>query len=362
MDMLKKRLAIALTLALCVMPISAPLAFAETIPSVEVEETTPTPNEETTTEPSTDAEIITDIEETNVEEETETNEPEDIAENETGEAPEGTESVDEDLPPVLNENGEVISPGTLPDSPFYWLTTLIEKLQVVLTFDPVKKTELLEEQALERIAEAGALIEKGDTEEAEGALKAYTAKVAEAEAFVDQLTQTDSEIKQKLETALSTTQANNVQTLGGLLDKLPPQAAQRVAVNIVRSMEKSIAKMDKKEQQRVAKELKRATEDLEESELTEEEVVALENLDQVLEDGQLEEEAIAATPSAAFNTMALTTDSNRQSLVLDAKGKVTKAKSEANSEFEPTKQQAQKLKAKVEDKNQSKDVSNQKPE
>ncbi|MDA8228491.1 MAG: DUF5667 domain-containing protein [Desulfitobacterium hafniense] len=364
MNILKKKLALALTLALCVMPLTASLALAETDGDLNAPvanlETAPVAENEVS-EPASDTEATTDPE---VTEETESNtEPEDTAETDAGEVPDGSENAEEDLPPILDENGEVVSPGTLPDSPVYWLTTLIEKLQVALTFDPVKKTELLEDQALERIAEAGALIEQGDTEEAEGAITAYTEKIAEAQAFLALLTETDSETTVKLETALSKTHANNIQTLGGLLEKLPPQAAQKVALNVVRSMEKSITKMDKKDQLMVAKELRKATKGLEDSELSEEDQAALENLDQTLEgeDDQSEElDGVAVASGETLNTMALTT-----SALPDAdaeKSKVLKVKSEAKAELKSAKQQGQTLELKGESGSLPKEELKESPE
>lgn len=316
MTILKKRLATALTLALSVMLISAPLALAETAPSVESTEATSSEGTPEGTEVSADPEIVN-----------------------------GEQVVDNDEPADGTENDEVVPPGTLPDSPFYWLTILIEKLQVTLTFDPVEKTELLEEQGLERIAEATALIEQGDTELAEATLNSYTEKVAEAQAFIAQLAETDSETRLILETALSKTSANNVQTLGGLLEKLPSQAAQRVALNIVRSMEKSISKMEKKDQHMVAQELKKATKGIEDDELAEEDEEALENLDQTLEESKPDEDIVAA--AGTLSIMALTTDSltdtpaqtssiSSQSLVQNTTSKVTKPKLEAKVELQPT--------------------------
>lgn len=265
--------------------------------------------------------------------------------------PEATENsdteVETELPPVLDENGEVVLPGTLPDSPLYWLTTLIEKLQVIFTVDPVEKTKLLEEQALERIAEADALIENGNTEEAEVALQAYSEKVTEAQAFLATLTETDSETMQKLETALSESHAKNIQTLGGLLDKLPPQAAQKVALNVVKSMEKSIAKMEKKDQLRVAKELKKAAEGLEDTELSEEDQEALETLEETLEpqDGDLEE-TVAVTSGVMLRSMAVTADSLTTSTSKDTTANTSKeslqALSQKNEKYDGTE-----LKAKV---------------
>ncbi|WP_042331629.1 DUF5667 domain-containing protein [Desulfosporosinus orientis] len=314
--MLNKRLAIILTLALCVMPLYAPLALAETAADQStVAESLGTDSGAEMADVSAsnpDDVVNTDTEAIDgTEGSTETGDTAGTDAGETSDS-DSSDTGDEDIPPAVDENGDVVAPGTLPDSPFYWLTTLIEKLQVALTFDPEKKTELLEEQALERMAEASAMIAKGDTEEAEGALTAYSEKLTQAQAFLASLTDTDSEVTQKLETALSQTHAKNIQTLGGLLDKLPPQAAQKVALNVVRSMEKSIAKMEKKDQLKVAKELRKATKGIEDSELSEEDQAALENLDETLDQQEETSEETAETEVVAGDTavkaMALTTN------------------------------------------------------
>ncbi|KGK91365.1 hypothetical protein DP73_03605 [Desulfosporosinus sp. HMP52] len=367
MKILGKKIAMALTLSLCVMPLSAPLVLAETVveqsTSEEILEPTPVETTEEVVEPSSNEDTTTDSE---VTEETEGNTvPDTSTDTDTGEVPDSSEN-EEDLPPVLDENGEEVIPGTLPDSPFYWLTTLVEKLQVALTFDPAKKTELLADQALERIAEAGALIEEGNAEEAEVALTAYSEKVTEAQAFLASLTETESETIDKLEAALSKTHANNIQTLGGLIDKLPPQAAQKVALNVVRSMEKSITKMEKKDQLKVAKELRKATKGLEESELTEEDAAVLEGLEETLdlqEDGTVEEgqDAIEVVSGSELNTMAIMTvtdtsaakgKNSSKSIMQNADSKAIKVKAEPKTEAkaaaEMSKQKAQELQLKDE--------------
>jgi hypothetical protein len=357
-----KRRSVTLTLALSALLFNAPLALAEETPQLNsggVSVGTETTPSEVTLETGVSTTPV--VEATEVPETTEVaeaqNEPGDITESGVSEEVGPLDNTDDsatntgvDLPPVLDENGEVVSPGTLPDSPFYWLTLLIEKLEVILTFDPVEKTQLLEEQALERIAEAQALIEEGDTYEAESALQAYTEKVIEAQAFIATLAETDSEMMQKLETALSNTRAQNVQTLGGLLDKLPPQASQKVALNIVRSMEKAIVKMEKKDQQKVAKALRKATQGVEDIELAEEDQEALENLEQVLDSQEVgPEETVVANSSATLTVMASspsalevsseTSKTSQQSVVKKPNRLVEVPKTEAKIELEPVKLQ-----------------------
>ncbi|MHB8075215.1 DUF5667 domain-containing protein [Desulfosporosinus fructosivorans] len=364
MTILKKRLALALTVALFTMLNGAPLALAETSTSVESIEAIPSTETLEATEISSDPEGLTNTEAT---EQTEgNNELENTTGNDDSESPDIPENTEGD---ILDENGEVVPPGTLPDSPFYWLTTLIEKLQVALTFDPVEKTELLEEQGLERIAEAAALIEQGDIEQAEATLNAFAIKAAEAQEFLAQLAETDSETRLKLETALGKTHANNVITLGGLLEKLPPQAAQRVALNIVRSMEKSITKMDKQDLRMVAQELKKVTKGLEDNELAEEDEVALENLDQALAEDELEEDIAINSGTTLINTaletksltnaIAETSKPSSKSSVQNVKSNVAKPILDAKVELESTTLQEQKQEPKVENQKNAQQVQDE---
>ncbi|TGE31685.1 DUF5667 domain-containing protein [Desulfosporosinus sp. Sb-LF] len=143
---------------------------------------------------------------------------------------------------VVDSNGQTVTAGTLPDSPLYWFTSLIEKLQIALAFNPAKKADLVERQALVNLADAQELVKKGNQEEAQKALESYTNKISAAQEFLNLVKDPASAEGQVLIEALNKTQAANISVLTGLLDKLPPQAAQKIALNIVRSMEKAVAK------------------------------------------------------------------------------------------------------------------------
>ncbi len=148
--------------------------------------------------------------------------------------------------PVVDSSGSTISAGVLPDSPFYWLYNLIQKLQLILTFDPSKKASLAEHQALQKLAGAEIMMHEGKTDAAQRALGDYSNKIAQAQAFLAQIQDPNSSKAKELEAALSASKAKNITVLAGLLDKLPPQAAQRIAVNMVRSMAKDLAKYERK--------------------------------------------------------------------------------------------------------------------
>lgn len=201
---MKKKLAIVLTAALLSFPVSAGVVLGETTTPITVSEGTPT-------------DVVTP--------------PTDVV-----------------TPPVVNPDGETVEAGTLPDSTLAWFENLIEKIQVALTFNPEKKAKLITEQANEDLAEAAALDVKGDEENVEKTLTSYSEKIVKAQEFLALVEDKDSEESQKLQEALTKVNANNVVVLGALLEKLPPQAAQKVALNIVRAMEKALVKAAKLEE------------------------------------------------------------------------------------------------------------------
>lgn len=236
---MKKQLALALAAALLAFPVTPSLVMADTTAAG------------TTTTSSTTQPVDTSINQTTSSTSTATTTTPDTTSS-TGVPTDSTTTTSAGTTTVVDQTGVTVDPGTLPDSPWYWFQTLIEKIKVALTFDPVKKADLTENQALENLAEAQALINKGDTTGAEKALTEYSNKVEKAQAFLDQLKDPNSETAQKVQAALNKVNTNNMVVLGGLLEKLPPQAAQKLALNIVRSVEKAVAraeKMDNKEAQ-----------------------------------------------------------------------------------------------------------------
>jgi len=142
--------------------------------------------------------------------------------------------------PVVDSNGNTVKPAN-------WLTDFIGKLQLALTSDPAGKCELNERHALAKLAEAQKLMKAGKSEAAQICVNQYTDKIAKAQEFLDQVKDPTSETAKTLDKALVNVNSNNIQVLGNLLDKLPPQAAEKVALNVVRSMEKAVTKIEKEE-------------------------------------------------------------------------------------------------------------------
>lgn len=146
------------------------------------------------------------------------------------------------LPPVQDTIGQTVNPGITPDSPFYGLSNLIQKLQLILTFDPAQKAALEQRQALEQLAGAEAMQKEGKPDLEQKALSEYTEKISAAQQFLTQIKDPNSDAAKALQTALTDTSANNIAVLSGLLDKLPPQAAQKIALNIVGTLAKDVKK------------------------------------------------------------------------------------------------------------------------
>ncbi len=74
---------------------------------------------------------------------------------------------------VLAQETEFPSPGLTPDSPFYFLETIIEGIGTFFTFGDLKKAERYANLAAERLAEAQVVAEKGKLELAEKTLQRY---------------------------------------------------------------------------------------------------------------------------------------------------------------------------------------------
>lgn len=143
---------------------------------------------------------------------------------------------------VVDAEGNTVDPAN-------WLTDLIGKLQMALTFDPAGKSQLMERHALKKLAKAQKLMAAGKKDQCQMVFREYTDKIIQAQEFLDRVAEPDSAEAQKLTIALANVSQKNVEVLENLLDKLPPQAAQKLALNVVRTMEKAVTKLEKEEAQ-----------------------------------------------------------------------------------------------------------------
>lgn len=264
MRKMNKKIAIAVTVALLAFPLSTTLAMAETsIPTTTAPATTTTDTTTPATTVLSEAEVaeiavaayeaapITTLEEVATAEGLKA--AADAAVTAAVDADAKTalelrittrataiETAKTILTPVVDGTGTAVESAN-------WFTDLIAKLQLALTFDPARKAELNGRHALAKLAEAQELMKDGETEEAQICLNQYTDKIAKAQEFLAQVADPTSEAAITLNTALANVNSNNIQVLSNLIDKLPPQAAQKLALNVVRSMEKAVNKLQKEE-------------------------------------------------------------------------------------------------------------------
>ncbi|WP_088188332.1 DUF5667 domain-containing protein [Desulfosporosinus sp. FKA] len=153
------------------------------------------------------------------------------------------------VPPLDPTVPVTVSPATVVDgngntvTAENWFTDLLGKIQLMLTSDPVNKASINEHHALANLAEAKKLMQQGNSQAAEACLSQYSDKISQAENFINQAKDPNSQTAKALTIALANVNSNNIEVLSSLLDKLPPQAAQRLALNIVKTMEKAVTKL-----------------------------------------------------------------------------------------------------------------------
>lgn len=137
------------------------------------------------------------------------------------------------LPPVVDAKGQTVQPAN-------WFINLIQSLQLAITYDPAKKAAFVHMQALQKLATVEKYDKARNPEATQNAINEFDNKIIQAQEFLEQVKDPNSEKAMALESALVQVTANNIQILNGLLTKLPPLAAKKVALNIVRSMERVV--------------------------------------------------------------------------------------------------------------------------
>ena len=142
--------------------------------------------------------------------------------------------------PVVDPDGKIVIPSTQ-------FSDFIDKLQLALAFDPAHQCELNKRHALRKLAQAQQLMKDGNIEACKISFNEYKDKIAKAQAFLLEAEDTNSATAKTLAIALANVDAKNIQVLSNLVVKLPPQAAQKLALNVVRTMDKAVIKIQKEE-------------------------------------------------------------------------------------------------------------------
>lgn len=141
----------------------------------------------------------------------------------------------------LEDNRELIEPSILPDSPFYFIELLKEKMIIWFTFGPEKEIEKYWKFAELRMAEYQKMIDNGKTETAQKVLERYGDTVQKILDKVEELKNEQKGIlkfSQKAEQILS----KHTVVLEKNLDKVPEQARDSLMRAIIAS-KKSLNKV-----------------------------------------------------------------------------------------------------------------------
>jgi len=124
---------------------------------------------------------------------------------------------------VLAQEVELPDPGLTPDSPFYFLETIAERIGTFFTFGDLKKAERHALLATERLAEAQAVVEKGKPEFVEKALERYRIQLQNSIARAEKA-QTKGENAEKVMTKIGKTTSMHLEVLAEVYEKVSEQA------------------------------------------------------------------------------------------------------------------------------------------
>ncbi|MCK5044920.1 hypothetical protein KAR26_04320 [Candidatus Parcubacteria bacterium] len=124
---------------------------------------------------------------------------------------------------ALAQETELPDPGLTPDSPFYFLETIVEGIGTFFTFGDLKKAERYATLAAERLAEARAVVEKGKPEIAEKALTRYENQLNNSIARAEKA-QAKGENTAKVMEVVGKATSVHLEVLAELYEKVPEQA------------------------------------------------------------------------------------------------------------------------------------------
>ena len=149
-----------------------------------------------------------------------------------------TVSLDEDIQP---EDLGISEPNILPDSPFYFLKEWGRNIQSFFTFDPVKKVELIEKFANEKLIELKKVVEQKRTgERIEKAVENYQNEVEEAKRLTERIRvrAEESEEVEKFLDKFIQHQALHQRVLQKLEEQVPVESFEKIKEARERHLEK----------------------------------------------------------------------------------------------------------------------------
>jgi len=128
---------------------------------------------------------------------------------------------------ILAQDTELPHPGITPGSFFYFFEIISEEIGNFFTFGNLKKAQRYAALAAERIAEAQAVIETGNSEAAEQALKRYEDQLEKALASVERAMLKGDNVEEVSDTIAEAT-GKHLTVLEEVLEKVPEQAKESI--------------------------------------------------------------------------------------------------------------------------------------
>ncbi len=144
---------------------------------------------------------------------------------------------------------ELPSPGLTPDSPFYFLETIIEEIGTFFTFGDLKKAERYTTLAAERLAEAKAVVEKGKPELVEKTLERYRMQLQNSIARAEKA-QAKGQNTEQVMARVGKATSKHLEVLAEIYEKVPEQtkpAIERAMAVSIKGHERAVEVLKEKD-------------------------------------------------------------------------------------------------------------------
>lgn len=126
------------------------------------------------------------------------------------------------IPVFADEAANTADPGIKPDSPFYILDKLAEKIQIALITDAVKEAEAMASIAQERLAESKAMLEANNIEKATQSINEYRELMDKAMDIIDTAAKDGKAVVKTIDKIAEYDQEDEA-AIEALLDKVPAE-------------------------------------------------------------------------------------------------------------------------------------------
>ena len=156
------------------------------------------------------------------------------------------------IPVFAEESANTTDPGIKPDSPFYILDKLSEKIQIAIITDAVKEAEALAGMAQERLAESKAMVEVNNIEKATTAINEYKELMDKAIDVIDAAAKDGKAVNKTID-MIAKYGIDDEEILDKLMDKVPAEYKEELKKAIDALPEKEAVKPeDNKEKEEQA--------------------------------------------------------------------------------------------------------------